>query len=99
MNEKALTILGTIGGIFGIFPILAWLLGGSNLQGNNRETLKTMTNLEICLIVCCVVLNFIPFVGNILAMVIGLANIVISIKAYTCINKEAFKIPIIEIVK
>ena len=99
MNEKTLTLIGTLGGIIAILPLLAWFLGGNNLQGNNRETLKTMVNLEICLIFCCIVLSFIPFVGHIVSVVIFLANIALSIKAYTCVNKEAFKLPVIEIVK
>lgn len=99
MDEKTLMALGTLGGIIAILPIVAWFAGGSNLQGNNRETLATMANLEICLFVVGVILMFIPVVGQILSAVVGVINIVIAIKAYTCIDKTAFKLSVPEILK
>lgn len=99
MNEKNLMILGTLGGIIAIGSIIAWFIGGNKLQGNNRETLATMFNWEICLFVLGIILNFIPVAGQILSVVAGLINIVIAVKAFTCIDKAAFKLPIPEIIK
>ncbi len=93
MNEKTLMTLGTIGGIIAILPIIAWFAGGNKLTGNNKETLQTMVNLEILLIVVGLILNFIPF-GTYISAVLALVNILISIKAYTCVDKEAFKLPL-----
>ena len=98
MNEKTLMLLGTLGGIIGILPIIAWFIGGSELKGNNRETLRTLVNLEILLIVVGIILCLIPY-GFVVNSILSLFNIVISVKAFTAVDKEAFKLPLPEIIK
>ena len=101
MNENMIKNLGTIGGIFPIIPIIAWFIGGKDLTGNARNTLKTITNLCICVILVNFVLGFIPII-NLLTILIWLGCAVFSIKAFLGLKKdEVFTLPfpIIEIVK
>ena len=53
MDEKTIGIFGTIAvillGVIG--SLLAWCLGGKDLQGNKREVIRQMLNFEITLII------------------------------------------------
>ena len=104
-NEKVLTLVGTLGviilGVIG--SLVAWFLGGKDLEGNARETLRQIFNFEISLIIVAfivgVVSAFIPFVG-ILVLLLSLANLVLPIMAFIAINNGTeFKAPSFQFVK
>lgn len=101
MDEKALKIFGTILVIFlgVIASLIAWCLGGKDLEGNARETIRQMLNFEISLIILSL-LSIIPFVGLVVGLVVLITNIVFGIKSFIAINNDTpFKAPGYEFVK
>lgn len=102
MNEKTLTIIGTLGTIIlGVFAsLIAWFAGGKELQGNSKEVIRQMFNFELTIFVAGIVLGLIPVVGQILALVIFVANLVFAIQSFVAANKGAeFKAPGFEFIK
>ncbi len=101
MDEKALGIFGTIAviilGVIG--SLVAWFLGGKNLEGNKREIIRQMLNFEISLIIVSF-LGLIPFVGIIVGLGILIANIVYAVKSFKAYNNDTeFKAPGFDFVK
>lgn len=102
MNEKVLSILGTLGCILlgVVASAIAWFAGGNALQTNNKEILRKMFNFQLSILILCFVLAFIPVVGQIAGLVIWIANIVVSIQAFVASNNNAaFNAPAFEFIK
>ena len=102
MNEKTLSILGTLGCILlgVIASAIAWFAGGNTLQTHNKEIIRKMFNFEITILILCLVLGFIPAVGQIAGLVITIANIVIAVQAFIASNNNtAFNAPAYEFIK
>ena len=94
MNEKTLTIIGTLGVIlFGVIAsAVAWFAGGKDLSGSSREIIRQMFNFELTILIVSLVLGFIPLVGLIAGFAIMIANIVFAIKSFAASNNnEEFK--------
>ncbi len=102
MNEKTLTIIGTLGVIlFGVIAsAVAWFAGGKDLSGSSREIIRQMFNFELTILIVSLVLGFIPLVGLIAGFAIMIANIVFAIKSFAASNNNAeFKAPCYEFIK
>ncbi len=102
MNEKTLSIIGTLGTIlFGVFAsLVAWFAGGKDLQGNTKEVIRQMFNFELTIFVAGLVLGWIPLVGILVGLVIFVSNIVFAIKSFIAANKgEEFKAPAFAFIK
>ena len=102
MNEKTLTIIGTLGTIlFGVIAsLVAWFAGGKDLQGNSKEIIRQMFNFELTILIASIVLGLIPFVGILVGFVVLVANLVFAIKSYIAATKGAeFKAPGFEFIK
>lgn len=96
MNEKTLSIIGTLGVIlFGVIAsIVAWFAGGKDLQGNAKEVIRQMFNFEITIFIVGFFTAWIPFVGFLIGLAILVSNIVFAIKSYNAVNKGVeFKAP------
>ncbi len=101
MDEKTIGIFGTIAvillGVIG--SLLAWCLGGKDLQGNKREVIRQMLNFEITLIIVSF-LAIIPLVGLLVGLAVLVANIIFAIKSFNAFNNDAeFKAPAYQFVK
>ncbi len=101
MDEKTLGIFGTIAvillGVIG--SLVAWFLGGKDLEGNKREILRQMLNFEITLIIVSF-LGLIPFVGIVVGLAVLVGNIVFAIKSFQAYNNDTeFKAPAFDFVK
>ena len=102
MNEKTLTIIGTLGVIlFGVIAsAVAWFAGGKELSGNSREIIRQMFNFELTIFIASLILSFIPLVNILAGLVIMIANIVFAIKSFAASNNNAeFKAPFYEFIK
>lgn len=95
MNEKTIVIIGTLGtillGVIG--SLIAWFAGKDTLQGNGKEIVREMFNLELSLTVVGLLICWIPVV-NMLCGLLALTNLVFAILAFIAYkdNKE-FKTP------
>ncbi len=95
MNEKILVIIGTLGTIIlgVIASLIAWFVGKDSLQGNNREIVRQMFNLQLSLLVISVIICWMPIV-NIICALLPLINLVFAIMAFIAHqNNKEFKAP------
>ncbi len=102
MNQKTLVLIGTILTIiFGIFAsFVAWFGGGKDLEGISRDAIRQMFNFEITFLILAVLLGWIPFIGQILVLVLWVANIVFAIQAFNAVEKNTgLKILCLNIIK
>ena len=102
MNEKNLVILATLGTIIlGIIAsLIAWFVGGKDLQSHNKEILRQLLNFQITIAIVGFLVNLIPFVGQFIFLVIFVVSIVYAVKGFNASNKNTeFKAPSFEIVK
>lgn len=102
MNEKTLTIIGTLGVIlFGVIAsIVAWFAGGNELQGNSREVIRQMFNFELTILIASLVLGWIPLISILVGLAIVVANIIFAIKSFNAANNNTeFKAPCFEFIK
>ena len=92
------TIITIILGV--LASLIAWFAGGQNLQGASREAIRQMFNFEIIFLILAITLGWIPILGQILVLVLWIANIVFAIKSYNAANNNTeIKIPCIDIIK
>ena len=90
MDKKMLILFGTLLAIvLGIIgSIIAWVAGGQELQGNEREAIRQMFNYEITFLILSVLLGWIPLIGQLLFLGLWVANIVFAIQAYNAASKN-----------
>lgn len=87
---KGMLALGTLGVILlGVFaPLITWATKKDELQGKEKDIIRKMLNFEITLLIVCVLINFIPLIGLIICMILGVVNIVIAIIGYGALSND-----------
>ena len=102
MKNSGLMTFGTLGAILlgFIAPLVAWL-NKDKLSPEENAIITSLFNFEISLFIVCVVANFIPFVGQLLCLVLGVVNIVYAILAFVAAkdNKPFKALTIYEFIK
>lgn len=84
MKNEGLVILGTLGCIIlGILAsIIAYFVGKDKFTPQERDVVATLFNFNISLFIICILINFIPIIGQLLTLVIFVISIVYAILAY-----------------
>lgn len=102
MDQKTLVIIGTILTIiFGVLAsLIAWFAGGKALQGSARDAIRQMFNFELTYLILAIVLGWIPLIGQLLILILWIANIVFAIKAFQAANNNTeVKVPCFNMIK
>ncbi len=102
MDQKTLVIIGTILTIIlGVLAsLIAWFAGGQKLEGSAREAIRQMFNFELTYLILAIVLGWIPLLGQLLILILWIANIVFAIKAFQAGTKNTdLKIPCFNMIK
>lgn len=101
MKNGGLMTFGTLGAILlgFIAPLIAYF--NSNLTPEEKTIITSLLNFEISLLLICIVINFIPIIGQIIGLLLGIVNIVYSIKAFIAAknNKPFNAITVYQFVK
>lgn len=102
MKNNGLMILGTLGVIIigFIAPLIVWL-SKDTLTPEERAVIASLFNFEISLLIVCVLINLIPFLGQLISLVLCVMNIVYGIQAFIAVkdHKPFHAITIYEFVK
>ena len=102
MKNSGLMAFGTLGAILlgFIAPLIVWL-NKDKLTPEERAIAASFFNFEISLLLVCIVINFIPVIGQIIGFVLGIVNIVYAVMAFIAVknNKPFNALNIYEFVK
>ena len=104
MNEKTLGCIGTFGCFFlsVIASLIAWFGGLKKSESKTREIVKEMFNLQLTLIILCLITAFIipQSIGTPIIHVLNLANLYFSIVSGLAVLKDKeFKAPAFRFIK
>lgn len=102
MKNKGLMIFGTLGAILLGFipPLVAWLLK-DKLAEDEKGIIATLLNFELSLLIVCIIVSFIPVLGQLLCIAANVLNIVYAVMAFLAAkdNKPLKPLTIYEFVK
>ena len=89
MKNDGLMMFGTLGVIIlgFIAPLIVWL-NKDNLSPDEKSITAALFNFEISLFIVCIVVNLIPFIGQLIGLILYVVNIVYGIKAFISVREH-----------
>ncbi|MBQ3642656.1 DUF4870 domain-containing protein [bacterium] len=101
-EENSFLTIASLGAIIGfIIPLIMWALKKDNFSDYTKKFLKDILNFELVLFIIVILLGWIPLIGQLLCLVIFVANLIIAINCCNATKeKKDYSLPInIQLIK